>query len=232
MKIYSKFHDYYDSVLKFSQTDEDGVVYERESKQYVFDKNMAEIKSSGHVQYYLNSNLYFIGFCGKIYPVFNYHFEEGESKNFHIGIDNEALIEKIKEYKKRASGRYEYPDSVCLNKLLGIKEQFDWWRNYTYVNPFKLEDFFIKYETPIFVFCNSVENRERKWTLKTNPCLKDFDFQRIVDPYSAFQEISMFFNSTLTNVKTPKMPVGSDVVIAESKGFDKWSFRKMGENSK
>lgn len=61
-----------------------------------------------------------------------------------------------------------------------------------------------------------------------NPILKDFDFQKILDPYIATQEIEMYLGRLAEN-NVPKMPVGSDKVIAESKGFDKWSFRKMSE---
>jgi hypothetical protein len=61
-----------------------------------------------------------------------------------------------------------------------------------------------------------------------NPILKEFDFQKIVNPYEAMQEIEMYIGRLAEN-NLPKMPVGSDKVIAESKGFDKWSFRKIPE---
>jgi hypothetical protein len=64
----------------------------------------------------------------------------------------------------------------------------------------------------------------RHWLIK-NPILKDFDFGKLVDPYTASQEIEMYLGRLATN-NTPPMPVGSDKVIAESKGFDKYSFRK------
>lgn len=234
MKIYSKFHDYYDSVLKYSQTEDDGVVYAREQEEIVLNINQAEIKLVGKMKYFQDENISFIGFCGKIYPVYKYGFEQ-ESKDeiFIIGFDDELLKTKLEELKKKTQRRFYNPcGSMSLDFLLGLLT--DWWREYTFTNPFRLEDFFIKYETPVFLFeeWGVNEKKNRQWKLTKNPCLKDFNFQRIVDPYTAFQEISMFFNSTLTNVKTPKMPVGNDVVLAESKGFDKWSFRKMGENSK
>ena len=42
----------------------------------------------------------------------------------------------------------------------------------------------------------------------------------------------MYIENVLTNNNTPEMPVGSDKVIAESKGYDKWSFRKMSTKGK
>lgn len=59
-----------------------------------------------------------------------------------------------------------------------------------------------------------------------NPILKELDFSKIVDPYTATQEIEMYLGRLATN-NTPPMPVGSDKVIAASKGFDEWSFRKL-----
>lgn len=64
-----------------------------------------------------------------------------------------------------------------------------------------------------------------RWLIK-NPILKDFDFGKLIDPYTASQEIEMYLGRLATN-NTPPMPVGSDKVIAESKGFDKYSFRKL-----
>jgi hypothetical protein len=43
------------------------------------------------------------------------------------------------------------------------------------------------------------------------------------------QELEMFIGNVLTNNTTPTMPVGTDDQIRDSKGFDKWSFRKMKE---
>jgi hypothetical protein len=37
----------------------------------------------------------------------------------------------------------------------------------------------------------------------------------------------MFFNNVLCDTSTPPMPVGNDVIIAASKGFDKYSFRNL-----
>ena len=62
-----------------------------------------------------------------------------------------------------------------------------------------------------------------------NPRLAEFNFVSVIDPYSATQELSMFIGNDLARDIQPVMPVGSDKVIAESKGFDKWSFRKPPE---
>lgn len=239
MKIFSKFHDYYDSVLKFSQTEDDGVVYQREPEEIVFNVNQAEVKEFGDMRYFQDEHVKFIGFCGKIYPIIHVDFRDSEEvtlETFFFGIDDDKFIERHANYYKKLS-RFQL-DNVGSREItwkLG-RQPADWYPRYNYITPFKLEEFFIRYNTPIFLFENlgwsRTHNSQNRWQLNTNICLKDYNFQRILDPFTAFQEISMFFNTTLTNLKTPEMPVGDDKVLAASKGFDKWSFRKMGKDSK
>jgi hypothetical protein len=58
-----------------------------------------------------------------------------------------------------------------------------------------------------------------------NACLKDLEFFRIVDPYTAFQEIAMFLGGLAVPLKP--IPHVDDKTMVEAKGFDKkWSFRK------
>lgn len=238
MKIFSKFHDYYDSVLKFSQTEDDGVVYQREPEEIKFDINQSEIKEVGYNRYYTCEYIKFIGFCGKIYPVVVVDFRDSEDsvpEFYFIGRDDEKLYERINKHNQKMSRQRLFSgfNDRELDFLTGKTPEDSWWKRYTFITPFDLETFFIKYETSIFLFEHVTCGRydKTRWRLTKNVCLKDFGFQKIVDPFTAFQEISMFFNSTLTNLKTPVMPVGDDKVLAASKGFDKWSFRKIGENS-
>lgn len=57
-----------------------------------------------------------------------------------------------------------------------------------------------------------------------NTQLKPYEFYRVHSPYQAYQELSMWFG----NQAAPSKPIPhiSDEVMAEAKGFDKWSFRK------
>jgi hypothetical protein len=78
---------------------------------------------------------------------------------------------------------------------------------------------FEKHHAPIFIA--DVE----KHKVFYNASLREFEFVRMFDPFSTFQEISMF----LGNMAEPrkKIPEISDSVMLEAKGFDpKYSFRK------
>jgi hypothetical protein len=64
-----------------------------------------------------------------------------------------------------------------------------------------------------------------KTTITYNDCLKDVEFYRVFDPYSAYQEIEMFLNNLAIPQKDmPKIPDRENIL---SHGFDdKLSFRK------
>jgi hypothetical protein len=54
--------------------------------------------------------------------------------------------------------------------------------------------------------------------------LKDFEFYRKIDTYTAFQELAMFWGG-LAQPNRP-IPDVTDKDMVTAKGFNKWSFRK------
>ena len=59
-----------------------------------------------------------------------------------------------------------------------------------------------------------------------NPCLRDFSFQKVMDPYTAFQEIEMYIGGVMGGHAPPMVEIKNETRIHKA-GFDKWSFRKM-----
>jgi len=83
------------------------------------------------------------------------------------------------------------------------------------------ERLFKENRSPLFVA------KERKYydcLINYNAPLKDFEFYKIFDPHTAYQEISMYMYNFAEPMK--EIPEISDETMAEIKGFDKWSFRK------
>jgi hypothetical protein len=83
--------------------------------------------------------------------------------------------------------------------------------------------------SPIFVATSNssyaAHRADSKQRLITyNARLTDYDFIRVFDPAHAYQEIWMFMNNMALPMKP--IPVFDDVTMAESKGFNKFSFRK------
>lgn len=63
--------------------------------------------------------------------------------------------------------------------------------------------------------------------LTLNPCLKDFEFFRVKDAFSVYQEIEMFLGGVLSN--NPEVTTIPDKYKIGQHGFDKMSFRKYPE---
>jgi hypothetical protein len=59
--------------------------------------------------------------------------------------------------------------------------------------------------------------------------LKDIQFYRAVDPYTAFQEIEMYLGGIVPRPGAMTANI-EDKYRVEQHGFDKWSFRKMPQS--
>ncbi len=57
------------------------------------------------------------------------------------------------------------------------------------------------------------------------PILKKYQFYKVFDTYEAFQKIEHFLTNELIKPDDMKVVI-PDNLKAQSKGFDKWSFRK------
>jgi hypothetical protein len=167
------------------------------------------------------SDFYVIGFAGKLYPYVTYS-KPSEKINSYTTIeknifDPEELDQLVKKYTK--------PDKVYkyFNR-----------DNSTYVNTFdiltkhkELLSFFEEYKTPIF-HCKFDDNYWKPtYTLTINPQLKQYGFASMLDPYTAIQELHMYLNNVMVQDTQVEVPVGSDEVIRDCKGFYEYSFKNL-----
>lgn len=239
MKIISKYNDYYDSVMRIAY--DDHIIYVRKgskkpetviigSRKYVHhDTEYKDMRDTFNGQYILsyprsgptiwstarhirnaygkinkripiifNVEPFLIGFCGKFF--IGYRVEWGEK----IYIINKKSDKIFKNIDKKVVINYA-PDIIRGNP----------------------DDIFIEYDCPIFLmtFANSYFNPMAAYIYR-NPILKNYGFQRIYDPYTAFQEISMYLGSILVDDNTDMDSV-NDFDMSRAKGFDEWSFKKM-----
>jgi hypothetical protein len=212
VRIIDKRRDYYDGVA--SQGVDPSIVYVRKEQEILFPLHQFWMPHFGYFDKYL------IGFCGKIYPlvkirgVLRFHFESSQS-----GLGDDLFFYNIDEidryasqWMERRAAWYDCPFQMNESRKNFLKFFQNTWT--------KLETIFTDHKTPIFLLdCNT------KSTLLLNPLLRPLEFQRIVDPYTAFQEIAMYLSGVLGNLN-PKVPKVSDEDLIVAKGFDKWSFRK------
>lgn len=204
MRIIAKETDYYDSVQGISM-DKEKLYIRKPEKITRTDGPCIRISNRGHV---FNSML--IGFCGKIYPLVKISGPI-EDKLFY------GESEVIEEWKKINEENGYHPKWLRILKdrdITQIRNFFEHCRHsidrYQHVFEGK----------PIFVWQTS-----GKCILTYNAILKDYEFYRIKDTYTAFQEIEMWLNNQAQ--PEPHMLEISDEDKLEARGFDrKFSFRK------
>ena len=252
MKIISNFHDYYDVCQKHGQ--DTRVVYIRHTpdsnvqkvsfkkKQYPFIWTMVEefpcnnlyTEPSDKNDYTLDLKLRFLGFCGKWYPFFHLLIQSRSSINYRPDINiycysPSSFIEALEKYnflkyketlftkksKHIYSSQLKYRDiEVYFNKFSGIADK---------------SNIFVTEKCPVILIEESsyrMTFASEAFTIVTNPNLSTIDFVKIVDPYTAFQELEMYISGVL-GIGEPQIVTISDKDKIEKRGFNKWSFRKQ-----
>ena len=173
-----------------------------------------------------------VGFCGKLYPFFQFKHYLGHE----VEVDENALIMKTKDvYYYRTNEIEEHVLQYMNNKqaehfLFGsatkysvcptIKDYEFWFRQIDAMEQDKnVQILFDNFNIPVFF----ARRTERTAFITSHfDKLNTLQFYKVINPYQAFQQIQMFLGNAVT---TKPMPVISDELKAESKGFDKFSFR-------
>jgi hypothetical protein len=247
IRIISKFKDFYDSVQATGQ--DRTVVYIRkieEVKGYPFpilhsyaNNVIGFIRGSKAYTYSNNPEVridiqcHAVGFCGKVYPLLKI-----------------SKLKTTRRIKKKVFAEWDYPYTICfsLNDVDEyVKNNFakslfeaykdnkfkhnsiweNWFRRKNFEEHFekmeqikdKHENLFRKHNAPVFVA--SVKDHKVYY----NASLKDVEFYRVFDPFTAFQEIAMYYGSLAVPLKN--IPKIDDLTMLQAKGFDpKSSFRK------
>lgn len=227
MKIISKFKDYYDSVQ--------GVLYDDEIK---FIRRMESHKVDFKLPY-TNLKMYctlrYIGFCGKIYPMIRMTASSFDD-------DDSELAKYIKEHgrtdptDKWSNSLMCYDIETAIPLCQSTRSYYSRARHYQKVNPdikktiarineftkhLESQNLFDKYTTPIFI----LEHKNRDLYLNSCYELKNYHFQQIMDPYTAYQELVMWIGNQAVMEYPPQ--ITDDIVMRDKKGFDKWSFKTM-----
>lgn len=62
--------------------------------------------------------------------------------------------------------------------------------------------------------------------------LREMQFASAIDPFSIYQKLEQWISGVLPNAGKPVVEIQDDKIKLAKHGMDKWSFRKMGKNSK
>lgn len=232
MRIISNFHDYYDIGMKYGQ--DSSLIYFRNQSRKEVESNIGfnsillgrRYRRPREVDPNIRIYPMLICFCGDIFPSVRLSNKWGHP-------ESDIFAYSIEEVDDFITSHYKEKDIKGYFSKTSIKD-VSW--SYTFNR-----DAFIKFfsfvedkkqkisefmasidQCPIIVIPDLEEHQ--KWVF--NSKLKDYNFEKIVDPYTAFQKISMFLGNQATPIKP--IPVISNNDMIESKGFHlKESFRKQ-----
>lgn len=253
MRIISKFHDYYDIGLSYGI--DPNLVYERKTKEMFMDfrfyrnRKWAErdhkivkyeilkqcfpnIDHKKIINYSRPSTKFetmniitigFICFCGVIYPylIVNTNLFKKENITNKLCFNIQDIDEIV-----------NYCESKPINNLYYKKSKYRPNERQECIDFFNCQTASYEYlcETHVHFDCPIFLAKEtgHEFQLLFNPKLDDYEFYRILDPYTAFQNISMFMSGVM-GIKEKDTVEISDKDLKHMKGFDEKSFRKESE---
>jgi hypothetical protein len=222
MKIIAKYKDYYDIGQR---SFDDTILYVRVPERIMSSNDPSDYANFsdliGHAFTYRDStrgrlieitiHTVTIIFCGKVYPSVEMStYGVSDADGYHYSFDSlEAALAKFGLDFKTIS-RTSFP-----RNLNSIKEYFS---NNQNVH----SDLCAEYKSPIVTITNGRYNHV---SVTKNDILSQYQFFKVLDPYSAFQELEMFLGGIMAP-ENKKMIEISDRYKIEEHGFDKWSFKK------
>lgn len=237
MKIISPFHDYYDSVLKY-QDDSNNIVYKRTPLEFktqrlnkinktdlivqIYDmfKEIGSLNPHSYYYYYINPSQFtikhteydflfstlLIVFCGKLYPC----IEISKSNKIKTIIETNYIYNFTEFDKYLIDNDVNYSNHKFKNAI------------HRFLNTPTLNNhtkFLIENKITIAVI-----TRE---DIFINCSLNNYHFYKVLDTYSAFQELNMWITGVLSYPQNIMVEVSNESKI-EKAGFDKkTSFRKQ-----
>ena len=223
MKIISHFHDYYDSIIGYGI--DPLIQYKRFKTSFPFSNRRLIYKNDNYNGVMFET--FVVLFCGSHYV----GFRVTKTNRFNepivdIFYDKKGFLKFLKGTKFEPRPYWHFYRRPRMKKIDKAK-YFDLLVAEIQKEFIKLSynnDWHVKYKTPIMVL--DFDEDEKKYSIICSPKLKDYKFQKVKDPFTAFQEISMFISNLFGYPGNPIIEI-SDKDKIKKHGFDKWSFRKM-----
>lgn len=248
MRIISKFHDYYDGCMRHGIDMK--CVYQRVTQEIHDPKDFpVSFEMIERLQWHIPARYRawevpydngMIWFCGKVYPYILLYGGQtmrinslgysvpGERELVYCYNAKEAADIILAHGSKEEKARFDLKRRVSIRKSTKTITNRELAVRFFSLNqgwqPEKVIEILCKIGAPVLQFIPTYRHSSPKLVL--SPCLKDLQFFKVFDPYTAYQEIAMFVSGVMGGQAPPMVPV-SDEVRLEKHGFDrKWSFRK------
>jgi len=209
VRLHSDFHDYYDYAVGYGIDEK--VHYNRFTKS-------VDINLKSELDRPLHRRSGILGFCGKLFP-FVQLSRYDKKRNCDWEDEYDGIIVEVyyafslEEYLQKEQTWDEYSDDIGRSDDIRLKQFFLDWRK-------DKDKLFVELKCPVWMMRFYQESPSGL----LNPRLKDLDFERIKDSFTAFQEISMYLANILVEQKQIASVDDKDRI--EGHGFDiKQSFR-------
>jgi len=222
MKIHSKFKDYYDVCQSYGTDSQHRYIRELQVLPVPDCLKSIQIggveKWCGGVLRNFSGNgdyrtLLYVGFCGELHVGLGKWDWDGKLKGVLWNTDVISELERL--LVESSLMRYNYFGKQQKAAINEISEYItkDW------------TNLFIEVDAPIFVYDYTYNLGGTKTpAVIKNPCLRDYGFISVKDPFTAYQEISMFIGNELAKQVDPAPLSDKDRLVAH--GMDPvWSFR-------
>lgn len=166
---------------------------------------------------------FFVGFCGKFYPLLRYRTKFGpdiETEYDYLYSESDVIeaLDKSPFNHTRYRGRVGHGYFTSHGKT-----DFELALMFIRKGPIEKIEPFVELKAPILLLKLTTTSSFDS-PLEINPVLKELKFFRCIDPYMAFQEVSMFIGGVL-GVGEPDTLQISDTDMRDAKGFDERSFK-------
>ena len=235
MKIISKYKDYYDSVqsLGIDQT----LIYMRKKETIHLEtlpdyNNILAIKGGDSIEEiivleadkygdeiaYVDVKKIVIGFCGRLIPAFQ--LDEYHERKL-VGSKTFYNAKNLSTYFNENKKRFE-PDGFF--KGHSIRKMNSYLEATIFEKDFS--SWFQRMQCPIFQILNNPKNKSlnpykhsNEIIIKKNPILKELDFYKVKDAYTAHQDISQYLGGVLTSREALKDNL-TNIEKVKKHGFD------------
>jgi len=220
MKIHSNFRDYYD--IGLSVGIDPALHYNRKERRF----HPQELKTPfppdtlSKVRYTKNDyqrpvpdvERVLIGFCGTLYPCIRLIRQDKTAVNIYSADQLDVHFKSKVPSWGRPSEHWE------RSHRKNQRERANFLSN----RP-RVDALFLEVDAPLFVVSDDPDERGGYVTIDTNAMLKPYEFFKVIDPFTAFQEISMYLGNQLVKHDQPD-EIADEYRIAMH-GYDKHSFR-------
>lgn len=237
MRIISNFKDFYDCSQKFGQDQE--LLYRRYTQELEVRRKDQGGYETGHPgahpssdaeryagQIHGNWDRAYLGFCGKVYPGITW-------KESYSTVGNGWASRRVFGFSARVVKDSFEPEELTRKGYVGmttVEQKIDLlFRS----SPAIDDRLFARLKCPVWIKYYDWDNEDRDlraFVIK-DPCLSDTGFMSIVDPITAYQEISMYLGGVLGNPE-PQMVQIADKDQLVKKGFDDMSFKTYSPGKK